>query len=204
MDRITDKLIVAVIPARGDSKRLPHKNIYPIAGKPMLFWAVEACRRSRYVQHVFVSTEDTEIKRVALELGAEVVDRPDFLAQDNVFKQRVICHAARYIQSEKHLTPDVVVSLQPNSPQISSRDLDRAIETFFKYNRKEIFSVDRNLMQNAAFRILSSDVVCLDTLSIHAGVFVAEYVDVHTLEDVRRIEETGELQARLVEWGVAS
>ena len=56
-------------------------------------------------------------------------------------------------------------------------------------------------MQNAAFRIMSEDVVCLESLSIHAGVFIADYMDVHTLADVEAIEATGELQRRLAEWG---
>jgi CMP-N-acetylneuraminic acid synthetase len=195
-----DKLIVAIIPARGGSKRLPRKNIYPIAGKPMLFWAVQACKRSKYIRCVFVSTEDLEIKHVALEVGAEVINRPQRLAEDEVFKQDVICHAVRFIQERLDLRPDVVLSVQPNSPQVNPVDLDQAIEIFFRYNRKEIFSVNKNLMQNAAFRIMSLDAVFLKTLSIYAGVFVADYIDVHTVEDVRQIEETGELQKRLAEW----
>ncbi len=170
----------------------------------MLFWAVQACKRSRYIQHVFVSTEDPAIKQVALETGAEVIDRPQRLAEDAIFKQDVIRHGVRFVQGHLDLEPDIVLSVQPNSPQVSSTDLDQAMETFFKYNRKEIFSVDQNLMQNAAFRIMSLDAVFLETLSIWAGVFVADYIDVHTAEDVRRVEETGELQARLAEWEKAT
>jgi len=166
----------------------------------MLFWAVQACKRSKYIKRVFVSTEDVEIKQVALEVGAEVIERPHSLTGDGVFKQDVICHAVQFIQEHLGFKPDVVLSVQPNSPQVNPTDLDRAIEIFFRFNRKEIFSVDRNLMQNAAFRIMSSDVVFLKSLSIHAGVFIANYIDVHSLEDIHEIEETGELQERLAEW----
>jgi hypothetical protein len=106
----------------------------------------------------------------------------------------------RFLEKQLCLRPDVILAVQPNSPQVTSADLDAAIETFFKHNRKEIFSVDRNLMQNAAFRIMASDVVCLERLSVHAGVFVAEYIDVHAIADVQEIEATGELQRRLIEW----
>ena len=167
----------------------------------MLYWAVAACQHSKYIQQPFVSTEDEEIKQVARSVGAGVIDRPAELAGDKVFKQHVICHGMKFLKEELGLQPDLILSIQPNSPQITATDLDAAIDVFFQYNRKEIFSVDQNLMQNAAFRIMSKDVVCLESLSIHAGVFIAEYMDVHTIEDVEAIEATGELQQRLAEWG---
>ena len=58
--------VLAIIPARGGSKRLKKKNIYPIAGKPMLYWAIHACKKSKYSIEPWVSTEDQEIKEVAI------------------------------------------------------------------------------------------------------------------------------------------
>jgi CMP-N-acetylneuraminic acid synthetase len=192
--------IAAVIPARGGSRRLPRKNLHPVAGRPMLFWSVEACRRSRHVDRVFVSTEDAEIAGVARACGARVIDRPARLAGDDVIKQEVIRHAARVMREELGLAPEIVLSVQPNSPEVDPQDLDRAIEVFHRFGRREIFSVDPDLMQNAAFRVLSIEAVFFESLSVHAGVFVTDYVDVHDLGDVRRVEERGRLQKRLALW----
>ena len=60
------KKIIAIIPARGGSKRLPRKNIYPIWGKPMIFWAIKAAQHSSLITDVWVTTEDMQIKETAL------------------------------------------------------------------------------------------------------------------------------------------
>tara|TARA_Y100001963_G_C6771759_1_gene445289 strand:- start:473 stop:1024 length:552 start_codon:yes stop_codon:yes gene_type:complete len=178
--------VVAIIPARGNSKRLKRKNIYPIWGKPMLYWAVKACKESKYNIEPWISTEDIEIKEVALECGAKVHDREESLSQDHVYKQVAIRSAAKHIfKSQK---PDILISLQANSPQIKAKHLDDAIEALLRYKRDEIISVDENLMQNAAFRIFKGEYVFQEDLSTNCGVVVCELHDVHTLEDVRIIE----------------
>ena len=83
---------------------------------------------------------------------------------------------------------DIVVSLQANSPEITSDILDNAIETFIKEDRNELMSVGTNLMQNAAFRIMRSWYVYQKDLSTKSGVFVCNIHDVHTLDDVKYIE----------------
>ena len=72
--------IVAIIPARGGSKRLEKKNIYPIWGKPLLHWAVQACKNSKHQIIPWVSTEDEEVAEVARQCGANVVMRDPSLA----------------------------------------------------------------------------------------------------------------------------
>lgn len=74
--------ILAIIPARGGSKGIPGKNIKPLAGKPLIAHTIEASLKSKYITKTVVSTEDSRIKTVALDFGAEVVDRPAELAQD--------------------------------------------------------------------------------------------------------------------------
>lgn len=83
MKKFTEQVeLISFIPARGDSERLPRKNIKMLAGKPMMCWAIEASLKSKYVNRTFVSTEDPEIKKIALEYGAEVHDRPKKYAED--------------------------------------------------------------------------------------------------------------------------
>ena len=176
--------VIAIIPARGGSKRLKKKNIYPVWGKPMIYWAIEACKRSKYNIEPWVSTEDKEIKKVALEFGAKVHDRDPSLSDDKTFKQAVIRSAAKYI-FENHGKKDIVISLQANSPGIISKDLDSAIDALIEYERDEIISVDNNLMQNAAFRVFKSDYVFQEDLSTNCGVTIADINDIHTIEDIK-------------------
>ncbi len=179
--------ITAIIPARGGSKRLKKKNIYPIWGKPMLHWAVQACKDSSFYISPWVSTEDEEIAEVARASGAKVVMRDASLAEDKTYKQVAIRDAARKIEALEG-PQDVFISLQANSPQIKSEHLDDAINMFLKYKRDEIFSVDENLMQNAAFRIFKGDYVYQEDLSTNCGVIICDLHDVHTIEDIQHLE----------------
>ena len=85
---------IAVIPARGGSKRLPRKNIRAFAGRPMIHYAIDAARRSGLFQHIVVSTDDDEVAAVARQAGAEVpFMRPAELADDHTGTVPVIVHA---------------------------------------------------------------------------------------------------------------
>ena len=85
---------IAVIPARGGSKRIPRKNIREFAGKPMIAHAISAAIESGLFEHVIVSTDDEEISRIANEWGAETpFMRPDELADDYTPTVPVIAHA---------------------------------------------------------------------------------------------------------------
>lgn len=176
--------IIAIIPARGGSKRLRRKNIYPIWGQPMLSWSIKAAQQSKYITDVWVSTEDEEIKKVAREFNAKVHNRHPSLSGDRVYKMEAIRDAFRVADSGH----DIVVSLQANSPEITSKILDTAIETFIREGRNELMSVAPNLMQNAAFRIMKSWYVFQRDLSTKSGVYVCDIHDVHTIEDVKYIE----------------
>lgn len=150
----------------------------------MLFWAIRACKCSRYIGKIYVSTEDREIAAVAVASGAKVIDRPRELADHTTYKQDAIIHAVRSLADQ----PDLVVSLQPNSPQVRAEDMDQAIEKLLSNGRNEFFSVDANLLQNGAFRIMRHDYVFEKALSTNCGVFLTDYIDLHTLEDVEYLE----------------
>ena len=85
---------IAIIPARGGSKRIPRKNIRPFCGKPMIAWPIAAAAESGLFEHILVSTEDSEIAEVARQCGAEVpFIRPGELAGDHSETTDVIVHA---------------------------------------------------------------------------------------------------------------
>lgn len=119
---IDEKRVLAVIPARGGSKRCPRKNIKPFRGKPLLAWTVEEARKSKYIDHLVVSTEDEEIAGVALEAGASVLMRPHHLATDDAKSEDVLRHANGLYDC------DMAVLLQPTSPLRTAQDIDACIQ----------------------------------------------------------------------------
>lgn len=84
---------VAIIPARGGSRRLPRKNILEVGGLPMLAYPLRAARECGLFDRIFVSTEDAEIEKVAREHGAEIIQRPPELAKDHSTVVQVCLHA---------------------------------------------------------------------------------------------------------------
>jgi len=86
--------VVAIIPARGGSTRIPRKNAKDFNGKPIIAWPLEACKALDAISHCVVSTDDEELARIARESGATtVIDRPAELATDTAGTAPVIQHA---------------------------------------------------------------------------------------------------------------
>jgi N-acylneuraminate cytidylyltransferase len=90
---------IAVIPARGGSRRVPRKNIRPFAGKPMMAWAIEAALASGCFERVLVSTDDGETAGLAAELGAQALARPASLADDHTGTAPVVAHAIEWCRA---------------------------------------------------------------------------------------------------------
>ncbi len=113
---------VAIIPARGGSKGISRKNIRPFCGKPLLQYSVDAALHAKLIDKVYVSTEDKEIAEIARYSGAEIIDRPEELAGDNISTFAVLQHAAETLDF-----PDVLVTLQPTSPLRTAHHIDEAV-----------------------------------------------------------------------------
>lgn len=119
---------IAVIPARGGSKRIPRKNIKPFAGKSMIAYAIEAARDSGLFAHVVVSTDDPEIGTIARELGAETpFPRPAELADDHTPTVPVIAHAAAACEAFGWAA-EFVCCIYPGVPFILPADLNAALQ----------------------------------------------------------------------------
>lgn len=118
---------LAIIPARGGSKRFPRKNVALLAGKPLIAWSIEAALKSGIADRVMVSTEDEEIARIAREFGAELPFlRPAELASDTARNLAVVAHAAEWLEANENYRPDYVLILQPTSPLRSAEDIQGA------------------------------------------------------------------------------
>ncbi len=109
-----------MIPARGGSKRVPHKNLRDFRGKSLLQWAMEHADGSKHIDHWVVSTEDADI---AKEAGRRAIARPHYLACDKTPTEGVMVHALYTLPGY-----DFAVLLQPTSPLRTVEDIDRCIE----------------------------------------------------------------------------
>ncbi len=133
------KKILAIILARGGSKRLPNKNILPLGGKPLIAWSIDEAKKSKYIDTVMVTTDSLEIYDVALKHGAELPFlRPAELAQDETKSIDVILHALDFYKDEKF---DDVIIFQPTSPLRDVDDIDGAIEFFYAKNATSVVGV---------------------------------------------------------------
>jgi CMP-N-acetylneuraminic acid synthetase len=151
-------MILAVIPARAGSKRLPGKNIAPFGGRPLLAWSVALAERLTEV-HCVVSTEDPAIARVAREAGSAVVDRPPELAGDKSSMTQVLIHAAQQVRKEG-LVFDSVLLLQPTNPLRPIAMMERAIARFQSEPCDSLVAVSRRKLK---------------TGRIEAGAFIRNY-----------------------------
>lgn len=123
---------IALIPARGGSRRIPRKNIRDFFGIPIMARSILTAERSQLFDHVFVSTDDGEIAGIAERYGASVIVRPPALGDDAVGTQEVVRHAL----IEMHQTPDEVCCIYPTAPTMSCVDLilaQRAMQASGRY-----------------------------------------------------------------------
>lgn len=131
-----NQTFLAIIPARGGSKRLPRKNVLNLAGKPVISWSIEAALQSKYIDKVIVTSDDDEILAIAKEGGAIPLKRPDVLASDT----------ATTFDATKHVVDnyegfDYVVLLQPTSPLRTEKHIDGAIELLVRKSADAVISL---------------------------------------------------------------
>ncbi|MGH2307421.1 cytidylyltransferase domain-containing protein [Aliarcobacter sp. ERUVET-8] len=131
-----NKTFLAIIPARGGSKRLPRKNILDLCGKPLISWSIEAALKSKYISKVVVSSDDEEILNISSNFGADIIKRPYELANDTATTFDAIKHTINNL--EKY---DYIVLLQPTSPLRNEKHIDEAIELLEEKQADAIVSV---------------------------------------------------------------
>lgn len=122
----SDCKVLAVIPARGGSKGIPHKNIVPLCGKPLLVWAIDAAKESSYLSEIIVSTDSDQIASVAMGEGARVIKRPCRLATDKASVLDAVFHVISGLEDEGAFFSHIVL-LEPTAPQRTGRIIDLCI-----------------------------------------------------------------------------
>ncbi|MAC46820.1 MAG: pseudaminic acid cytidylyltransferase [Oceanospirillum sp.] len=163
---------VAVIPARGGSKRIPRKNIKLFAGKPMIVWSIEAALASQCFDQVIVSTDDAEIAEIAKAAGASVpFMRPEALSGDHTATIPVIAHAIEWMQAEGWSLQDVCC-IYATAPFIRPEDIAEGAALVQQAGVDYAFSVtaytfpiQRAIKLNAAGRVEMFQPDCFATRS---------------------------------------
>ena len=124
--------VLIVIPARGGSKRLPRKNVLPLAGKPLVCWSIETAINTKLGAQILVSSDDDEILAIASNYenkGVVLRKRPDALASDTASTTDVLIDAIDAVRKSEH-NPKVLILLQPTSPLRTTDDVLSAYELF--------------------------------------------------------------------------
>jgi len=121
--------VIAIIPARGESKGIPRKNIRLLAGKPLIVHTIETALKCKLLYRVIVSTDDKKIADISKKHGAEVpFMRPKELALDSTPMEPVLQHAVSHIEQNEKSHIDIVVLLQPTSPFRKVSDIENCIK----------------------------------------------------------------------------
>jgi pseudaminic acid cytidylyltransferase len=135
-----DPMPIAIIPARGGSKRIPRKNLRPFCGQPMLAYAIQAAQASGCFEHIVVSTDDAEIAAAARQFGAEVpFMRDPLLADDHTGTTAVTVDAIKQLESLGFST-DAYCCIYATAPLLQAADLAAAFQKLQGQNADYVFS----------------------------------------------------------------
>ncbi len=134
-----NKNVVAIIPARGNSKRIKNKNLYPIHKKPLIYYSIIQAMGAKKIKEVYVSSDDKDILNFADSLNCKIIKRPKILSKDTSTSEEALLHALNKI--EKKYEVDAIMLLQCTSPVRKPKDLDNAIDFFYRKNADSLLSV---------------------------------------------------------------
>jgi len=122
--------VLAIIPARANSRRLRNKNILSFCGRPLVEWSIKSAIESRYVSRIVVSSDSEQVLAMASALGVEGLKRPARLATEIASSESVVDHVLENLRTATGYTPKAIILLQPTSPQRTAADVDQAILDF--------------------------------------------------------------------------
>ncbi|WP_299367882.1 acylneuraminate cytidylyltransferase family protein [Winogradskyella sp.] len=132
---------IAIIPARGGSKRIPNKNIIGFGDLPLIAHSINYAKRNFHiVEDIYVSTDDRDIKKAAIDFGAKVIDRPEVLSGDLVPTISVLKHALDNIEEKI----ETMILLQPTNPLRPKKLLEDVYKIYSENNLSSLFTVSRD------------------------------------------------------------
>ena len=133
--------IVGIIPARGESKGIPNKNIKMLKGKPVIAWTIEHALGSKYLDRIIVSTDSKKIANISKKYGAEVVMRPKELAGDDSPIELTLRHVVSTLKEKEDYKVDIVVLMQANVPVRKEGTIDEVVEKLISSKADSVMTV---------------------------------------------------------------
>lgn len=125
--------ILAVIPARGGSRKIKNKNIASFCGRPLIYYTIAEARKSKYLNHIITTTDSPKIREIAIQFGSEAPFlRPEELSGDFVTDYPVFRHCLDWLCRNEAYVPDIIVHLRPTAPLRRAAHIDKAIELFLQ------------------------------------------------------------------------
>ena len=136
------KKIIAVIPAKGNSRAIPKKNIVKIYGKPLIYYTIKEAKKSKLIDDLVVSTDSKKISKISKKYGAKVpFFRPKYLSTDFMQSFPVVKHAVLFMEELNKCKYDYIVMLQPTCPLRSCADIDTSLKKLINSKFESITSV---------------------------------------------------------------
>jgi CMP-N-acetylneuraminic acid synthetase len=142
--KINKPKILGITLARGGSKSVPKKNIKPICGKPLIAYTISEALKSKYLTRYIISTDNEEIKGIALKFGAEVpFVRPKKLATDKASSADAIKHAVSFVEKEEGFKYDFIIELMCTNPLKTVKDIDSCISKLVQTGADSVIAVHK-------------------------------------------------------------
>ena len=133
---------IAVILARGNSKGIKNKNIKTINNKPLIYWSINTCLKSKNIDTVWVSSDSKKILSLSKKFGANIIKRPKNISGDYSKSEKAWEHAISFIK-KNFSNVETVIGVQPTSPIRSYKTLDKAINMFYKKKLDSLFTAEK-------------------------------------------------------------
>lgn len=181
--------VIAIIPARGGSKRLPGKNLKDLCGKPMIEWTIEEAKKSKYIDKIVVTTEDKAIIQAVSNKGVEIVDRPEELAGDRSSVYDAIFHCL-----EQYEPFNYVVLLQVTSPLRVVDDIDGCIRECARKNAPACITIREGRPDANGAVYVAWTSWLRETRLFDAGRVVTHQMPLDRSVDVDRMEDFAEAE----------
>ena len=177
-------MIMAVIPAKGDSRRLKNKNIASLNKKPLFYWSVKLAEKSKLIKKIFVSTDSKRIINLAKKMNIETIKRSKKLGGETPIIE-VYKHAYKIISKKFNISS--IVGLQPDHPD-RKNTADKVIKIFKKKKLDELFCCDKKGKRNGAYYIASKKVL-IGRKSIKQTTITDDCTNIHFLKDLKKAEK---------------
>ena len=134
--------ILAIVPARGGSKGIPQKNIYPLCNRPLIYYTIKAIQKSKLITRAILSSDSEAILDIAKNYGLEApFVRPAELARDETPALSVIKHAVEWLEESENYRADYIILLQPTSPLRTAIHIDEALSKLIGSDADSVVSV---------------------------------------------------------------